>query len=67
MHIKFITLNLILLYQNDANAPSHPHVVNGNVIYQTRPLCSIAPWSSYDAQVPIFGTFGSGLGSVWAP
>ncbi len=46
-------------------APGHPSDVN--VIHQTRPHSSIAPWSSPDAHVPTVGAFGSGQGSAWAP
>ena len=51
---------------SDAHAPGHPRDVKQNVIHQTRPPSSIAPWSSSGAHMPIVGAFGSGQGSVWA-
>ncbi len=52
---------------SDAHAPGHPRDVKENVIHQTRPRSSIAPWSSSDAHVPTVAAFGSGQGSAWAP
>ena len=48
----------------DAHAPIHSHDVK-EVIHKTRPLSSIAPWSSSAVHMPIVDTFGGGQGSAW--
>ena len=40
---------------NNAHTSGRPHDVKENMIHQTRPPSSIAPWSSSDAHVPIVG------------
>ena len=47
---------------SDVHIPGHPRDVKENVIDQTRPPSSIAPWSSSDAQLPIVGAFGGWTG-----
>ncbi|ROL52437.1 hypothetical protein DPX16_6121 [Anabarilius grahami] len=48
-----------------SDAPGHPRDVKENIIHQTRPPSSIAPWSSSDAHVPTVGTFGGGQGAAF--
>ncbi|KAF7664710.1 hypothetical protein LDENG_00167660 [Lucifuga dentata] len=40
------------------------HDVKKNLIHQTRPPSSIAPWSNFDAHVPIVGALAVD-GSAW--
>lgn len=47
--------------------PRHPHDVKEHVIDQTRPLSSIASWSTSDAHMAIVGAFSGEQGSAWAP
>ncbi|ROI79356.1 Succinate--hydroxymethylglutarate CoA-transferase [Anabarilius grahami] len=48
---------------SDAHFSGHPRDVKENMIHQTRPPSSIAPWSSSDAHVPTVGSFGGGQGT----
>ncbi|PIO32677.1 hypothetical protein AB205_0217200 [Aquarana catesbeiana] len=43
---QYCILVLSLSQVSTSHAPGHPHDVKENVIHQTRPLSSIAPWSS---------------------
>lgn len=49
---------------SNTHAPSHPRDVKQNVIHQTRPPSSIAPWSGSDAHMPIVGIFVGGQVSM---
>lgn len=53
-------------FQGEQHTPSHSHAVKENMIHQTRPPSSIAPWSNFDAHMSILGVFGSRHGSAWA-
>lgn len=51
---------------SDAQIPDRTHDVKENVIQQIRSSSSIAPWSSFNAHLPIVGGFTGGEVSAWA-
>lgn len=57
---------LFLPQVSDPHAPGQ-HDLKENVIHQTKPLFSIAPWCGSEAHIPIGGAYTGGQGSAWEP